>query len=155
MKLLPSKILDIYSPVEGKVTSLDNVDDDVFRNRMLGDGVAVLPTSEKIFAPCDGEINYVAKSLHSIIIKAKHKTFFMIHIGLNTVYLKGEGFKCFVSKGQKVKRGHLIAEVDLKKIKSKGMQTITPIILIEKKAEIIVTEEKIVNTQDILFKVKL
>ncbi len=156
MHLFFSSTFTVYSPICGEVISLDNVNDSVFKNRMLGNGVAVKPTSGKVYAPFNGKIVHIANTLHSVIIRSKRKLTFMIHMGIDTVYLKGEGFKCFVTENQHVKRGDLIFEMDLKKIIELGKQTVTPVIIMDKKtSKLFITDKKIVTQDDKLFEIKL
>ncbi len=80
----------------------------------------------------------------------------MIHMGIDTVYLKGEGFKCFVTENQHVKRGDLIFEMDLQRIIERGKQTVTPVIIMDKKtSKLFITDKKIVTQDDKLFEIKL
>ena len=146
----------VYSPMCGEVIALDDVDDSVFKNRMLGNGVAIKPTNGKVYAPFDGKIVHVADTLHSVIIRSKRKLTFMIHMGIDTVYLKGEGFKCFVTEGQRIKRGDLIFEMDLNKIIECGKQTVTPVIIMDKKTDkLFIADKKNVTKDDKLFEIKL
>lgn len=156
MHLFFSNNFTVYSPICGEVISLDDVNDSVFRNRMLGNGVAIKPTSGKVYAPFDGKIVHIADTLHSVIIRSKRKLTFMIHMGIDTVYLKGEGFKCFVTENQQVKCGALIFEMDLNKIIECGKQTVTPVIIMEKKTnKLFITNKKVVTQDDKLFEIKL
>lgn len=156
MHLFFSSNFTVHSPICGEVVSLDDINDSVFKNRMLGNGVAVKPTSGKVYAPFDGKIVHIADTLHSVIIRSKRQLTFMIHMGIDTVYLKGEGFKCFVTENQQVKRGDLIFEMDLKKIIECGKETVTPVIIMDKKTnKLFITDKKIVTTDDKLFEIKL
>lgn len=156
MHLFFSNNFTVYSPICGEVVSLDDVNDSVFKNRMLGNGVAVKPTSGKVYTPFNGKIVHIADTLHSVIIRSKRKLTFMIHMGVDTVYLKGEGFKCFVAENQQVKRGDLIFEMDLQKIIERGKQTVTPVIIMDKKInKLFITDKKVVTQDDKLFDIKL
>lgn len=121
----------ITAPVTGELVSLTNVPDSVFSKKVLGDGIAVVPTSGKIVSPVNGKISAVAESLHAYSIESDDGLKILVHIGLDTVNLKGEGFKAFVKSGDTVREGELIGEVDLEFLKKKKMNPITSIILCE------------------------
>ena len=105
----------IYSPCKGKVVPITEV--------------AVIPSEGKIYAPADGEISMVFDTLHAVTMTTSQGTELLIHIGLDTVTLKGEPFISHVSGGQQVKKGDLLLEADLEKIKSAGLDTITPVLI--------------------------
>ncbi len=123
----PSEVT-IISPVNGTVIPLEQVPDAVFAERVLGDGLAVVPEDGKFVSPVDGEISSVAETLHAIGFSTEDGLGILMHIGIDTVKLNGEGFTVYVKEGDKVKKGDLIAEVDLEFLKSKEISHITPII---------------------------
>lgn len=123
------RLIEILSPVSGKIILLENVPDETFSSKVLGDGCGVIPSDGKIFSPIDGTISTVADSLHAYGITGDNGLEMMVHFGLETVSLKGEGFKCYVKPGDRVKAGELIAEADLDYIKSKGINPITPVLI--------------------------
>ncbi len=125
------KNLNIYSPVNGKIISLESVPDPVFSDKVLGDGCAVIPDESdgKIYSPIDGQISSVAETNHAYGISSDDGLEILVHFGLETVGLKGEGFKSYVKTGDKVKAGDLIAEVDMKLLKEKGINPITPVLV--------------------------
>lgn len=101
----------------------------MFSGKMLGDGVAVIPSSNKAVAPCDGEITQIFPTNHAFGITTKEGLEILVHIGIDTVNLKGEGFKRILEAGTSVKKGDTVVEADLDYIKNKGKDTITPIII--------------------------
>lgn len=108
---------------------ITEVSDPTFSEKVLGDGFAVIPSEGKIYAPADGEISMVFDTLHAVTMTTSQGTELLIHIGLDTVTLKGEPFISHVSGGQQVKKGDLLLEADLEKIKSAGLDTITPVLI--------------------------
>ena len=96
---------------------------------MLGQGVAVIPSEGKIYAPADGEIAMVFDTLHAVSLNASNGAEILVHVGLDTVSLKGKGFKAHVQAGDKVKKGDLMLEVDLEFLKSEGFDIITPVLV--------------------------
>ena len=119
----------IYSPCNGQVVPLTEVPDPVFSEKVLGDGFAVIPAEGKIYAPTDGEVTMVFDTLHAIGLTSSQGTELLIHIGLDTVTLAGEPFTAHVTAGDKVKKGDLLMEVDLDKIKTAGLNCITPVLI--------------------------
>ncbi len=121
--------LVIGSPVKGKAVPLSSVNDPTFSEGMLGKGVAIQPTEGKIYAPADGTIGMVFDTLHAVSLTTKEGTEVLIHVGLDTVKMNGEGFTGFVHAGDTVKKGDLLLEVDLDKVKEAGYDTITPMLI--------------------------
>ena len=111
----------IYTPCKGTVVPITEVPDPVFSEKVLGDGFAVIPAEGKIYAPTDGEVTLVFDTLHAVGMTSS--------IGLDTVTLGGEPFTAHVAAGDKVKKGDLLVEVDLDKIKAAGLNSITPVLI--------------------------
>jgi sugar PTS system EIIA component len=121
--------INVHSPLSGKMLSLDEVPDPVFSQKMMGDGIAIDPAEGKVVSPVDGEIVQVFPTKHAVGIKAKNGAELLIHIGLETVSLNGEGFEAHVSEGKKVKAGDPLVTFDMDLVKEKAKSTITPVIL--------------------------
>ena len=119
----------ILAPLTGKVVPLEQVPDAVFSQKILGDGVAIIPEDGKIYAPVNGEVASVAETLHAYGFTSDDDLEILIHIGLDSVALKGEGFTSHVQVGDMVKAGDLIAEVDLEFLKSRNVPIITPVLI--------------------------
>ena len=119
----------IYAPCKGRVVPLAEVPDPVFADKVLGDGFAVIPADGRIYAPADGTIGMVFNTLHAVSLTTKEGVEILIHIGLDTVKMNGEGFKGYVKAGDTVKKGDLLLEVDLDKVKAAGYDTITPMLI--------------------------
>lgn len=124
-----SKLLNICSPLNGTVVSLDCVPDPVFAEKLLGDGCAVIPADGKIYSPVTGEISTIAETRHAFGFTSEDGLEVLVHVGLETVALKGEGFTVHAAVGDKVKQGELIAEADLAFLKSKDINPITPVLV--------------------------
>lgn len=120
---------EIASVMTGEVKTITEAPDPVFAQKQLGDGFVVFPTSGKVVAPFDGKIVMVYPTKHAIAIISKNGTEVLIHIGLDTVNLDGEGFEMLVKQGDKVKRGQLILNVDLKFMELKKIQMATPVVI--------------------------
>ncbi len=124
-----NKLLELLSPLSGKIVPIESVPDETFSSKVLGDGCAVIPSDGKIFSPIDGVISTVADTLHAYGITGNNGLEVLVHFGLETVALKGDGFKCYVKEGDRIKAGDLIAEADLNFLKSKGINPITPVLI--------------------------
>lgn len=118
----------ILQPLEGEIVPLDVVPDPVFSQKMIGDGFAVKPTNGTVVSPVDGEVISVFPTKHAVSVKSNDGREILIHVGLETVSLNGEGFTSFVSDGQRVQKGQKLLEADFDVIKDKVPSIITPVI---------------------------
>lgn len=119
----------VAAPVSGQVIPLQEVSDPVFSSGAMGDGVAIIPEEGKIYAPVAGTVTSIAKSKHAIGITADDGFEILIHVGLNTVKLKGAPFVLKVTEQQQVREGELLMEFDLEAIRQAGLELTTPVIV--------------------------
>ncbi len=119
----------VTAPLSGKVISITEVPDPVFSGKMMGDGAAILPEDGKIYAPIDGTLTTIAPTQHAFGYTGENGQEVLVHVGLETVGLNGEGFTVHKKAGDKVKAGDLVAEVDLEFLKNKGLNTVTPVVI--------------------------
>ena len=127
--LFKAKTQTIVSPADGDSVELSDVPDQVFSEKMAGDGMAIIPRSNTFVAPISGVVSKIFSTNHAYSIRAKNGLEVLVHIGLDTVALKGEGFKRLIEEGTSVKMGKPIISADLEFIKSQGKNTITPVVL--------------------------
>ena len=127
--LFKAKKQTIVSPADGDVVNLSEVPDQVFSEKMAGDGIALTPRSNTFVAPISGVVSKIFSTNHAYSIKAKNGLEVLVHIGLDTVALKGEGFKRLVEEGTTVTTGKPIISADLEYIQAQGKNIITPIVL--------------------------
>lgn len=120
--------LDFVAPISGEVKKIEEVPDQVFSQKMMGDGFAILPNEGIVVSPVDGKIVNLFPTKHAIGIESTSGYEILIHVGIDTVNLKGEGFECLVSQGDTIKKGQPLLKVDLDFIKDKVPSTMTPII---------------------------
>lgn len=121
--------IELCAPVSGTVKALSDVPDKTFAEKVLGDGAAIVPEEGKVYAPADGTVANIMDSKHGIMFVTDSGAEVLIHIGLDTVNLKGKYFKSYVSDGDKVKKGTLLVEFDLEAIKGEGYNLITPMVV--------------------------
>ncbi|MDK1718371.1 beta-glucoside-specific PTS transporter subunit IIABC [Dellaglioa algida] len=140
----------VFSPVAGEVITLESVNDPTFAEKMLGDGVAIIPNDGKIFAPFSGEVVTVFPTKHAIGLKSDTGIELLIHFGLDTVNLKGKPFSQHIEAGQHVTQGELLMEADIKQIQDAGYDITTPVVVTNTAefVEIVPTEETVVTKAD-------
>lgn len=129
LKFFTNKKTIIKAPISGIVSELKEVPDDVFAQKIIGDGVAIEPTDNILYSPVKGKVVQIFPTLHAIGIETKEGLEILIHLGIDTVNLKGEGFTSFIEKGQQVDIGHKLMEIDWDSIRHKVPSIITPIII--------------------------
>ncbi|ANX14281.1 PTS glucose transporter subunit IIA [Fictibacillus arsenicus] len=119
----------IVAPLTGKIVSIEEVPDPTFSQKMMGDGIAIEPTEGVVVSPVDGEIVQFFHTKHAIGIQSESGAEILIHVGLETVNMNGEGFEGHVNVGDKVKAGDKLLTFNLDLIKEKAASTVTPIVI--------------------------
>lgn len=137
----------LVSPVDGKVIPLSKVNDEAFASGALGTGYAVIFDGHKVVAPVDGTIEACFPTGHAVGIKSSFSEI-IVHIGIDTVEMKGEGFHVLVNNGDTVKKGDVLVEVDSNFIKEKGFDPVTMVLLTEGNHVELELEDKIVKAGD-------
>ncbi|MEH7419000.1 PTS glucose transporter subunit IIA [Neobacillus drentensis] len=118
----------ILQPLEGPIVPLETVPDPVFSQKMMGDGFAIQPTNGTVVSPVDGNVVSVFPTKHAVSLIDHNGKEILIHVGMDTVSLKGEGFTSFVKDGQTIKKGQKLLEVDFDFIKENVPSIITPVV---------------------------
>lgn len=119
----------LYAPTKGESIDLSQLKDEMFSNKVLGDGVAVRPSEGKLYAPADGEVVMLFDTKHAIGLKLKNGAEILMHIGIDTVTMEGEGFHAHVKTGDQVKKGDLLIDFDIAKIESRGLDPVIAVIV--------------------------
>jgi len=122
---------EIYAPVDGQVVDITEVDDEVFAQKMVGDGVAVKPAGEIFCAPISGVVSKIFSTNHAYSIKSDKDLEVMVHIGLETVALQGKGFERIVEEGARVVAGDPVIKADIAYLSEHAKSTISPIVVME------------------------
>ena len=128
-KKVQSKEQVIMAPLSGTLRQLEEVPDPVFAGKMVGEGIAIEPSEGIVVAPFDGEIVQLFPTKHAIGLRSASGLEVLIHIGLETVSLEGEGFEALVKQGDQVKMGDKLITFDMAIINEKASSTITPVVL--------------------------
>ena len=146
----------ILSPIKGEVKPIEESSDAAFASGALGKGVVILPEEGKVYAPVTGTVTVLFPSLHAIGITSDAGVELLIHIGINTVQLNGEGFTAHIKQGDQIKQGQLLVEFDMNKIKEAGYSLETPVLVTNYAdvKEVKNTSASFVQLQETLIEVK-
>lgn len=150
------KTITLYSHMNGTAVKLEDVVDDVFSQKILGEGAAVEPSEGKLYAPCDGKIDSVFDTKHAVNMVSDDGVEILLHIGIDTVKLGGQYFEAHVSDGQEVKKGDLLISFDMDKIKAAGYKVTTPLIIgnTDDYASVEPVAQNSVSAGDMILKIK-
>lgn len=145
--------IELKAVIDGEVIKVEEIEDPVFSNKMIGNGYGIIPTGKKLYSPIVGKIEEVAETKHAIYLSTANNLKILIHIGIDTIELKGEGFESKVEKGMFVKEGDLLVVFDPEFIKEKGLNPIVSVIILdqkEKKIELVVYPVKVAKANESL-----
>ena len=121
--------INLIAPISGEIVAIEDVPDVVFAEKIVGDGIAIRPTGNKMVAPCDGTIGKIFETNHAFSLESDTGIELFVHFGIDTVELKGEGFTRIAEEGQKVKMGDTIIEFDLAFLTEKAKSILTPVVI--------------------------
>ena len=124
-----AEAIEIIAPLSGEIVNIEDVPDVVFAEKIVGDGIAIKPAGIKMVAPVDGTIGKIFETNHAFSIESNDGVELFVHFGIDTVELKGEGFKRIAEEGQTVKAGETIIEFDLELLEEKSKSTLTPVVI--------------------------
>lgn len=124
-----NKEIEIYAPLTGEYINIENIPDPVFAQKMMGEGFGINPTEGEVVSPIEGKVDNVFPTKHAIGLKADNGLEILVHIGLDTVQLDGQGFEILVSSGNTVQVGDPLLKFDLEYIRNNAKDVISPIII--------------------------
>ncbi|QCI16332.1 PTS glucose transporter subunit IIA [Buchnera aphidicola (Aphis craccivora)] len=124
-----SKKIEIFAPLSGEIINIEDVPDVVFSKKIVGDGIAIKPSGSKIISPINGTIGKILDSKHAFSILSDDGVELFVHFGIDTIKLKGEGFKKIAEDNQKVKIGDTIILFDLNILEKKARSILTPVVI--------------------------
>ena len=119
----------LYAPVAGEAVPISQVSDPTIGEEILGKGIAIRPTEGKVLAPCDGKVDMMFDTGHAVTLVADFGAEVLIHVGLDTVNLKGKHYTIHAHAGDTVKKGQLLIEFDMEAIRAEGYDVITPMVI--------------------------
>lgn len=128
-KSIFSKKINVLAPLSGDIINIEDVPDVVFSKKIVGDGIAINPSGNKILAPINGTIGKILDSMHAFSIISEDGVELFVHFGIDTINLKGQGFKKIAQDNQKVKIGDVIILFDLDMLREKAQSVITPVVI--------------------------
>lgn len=152
--LFKKKSQQVLSPVDGVAVTLAKVNDPVFSQKMMGDGFAVVPKNGKIVAPVSGTIQSIFPTMHALTITAESGVAVLVHIGIDTVELNGEGFTAFVKPGDQVNAGDQLVTVDLAVLQERQKDDSIIVVFPELKDKEIVVTEGAVGAGEVVAEIK-
>ncbi|MFO8069677.1 MAG: PTS glucose transporter subunit IIA [Alkalibacterium sp.] len=123
--------LILSAVTDGEIIPIEEVRDDLFSQKMIGNGYAIIPTSEVVYAPVSGKLIEVADAKHAYYIETDEGLKVLVHIGIDTLLLNGQGFQTSLEKNRRVEKGDQLATFDLKLISERGFKTVIPVIVLE------------------------
>lgn len=146
---------NIESPLSGSVIPLSEIADEAFSSGAMGKGIAIQPDVGKLISPVNGEVSVLFPTGHAIGILSDEGTEILIHIGMDTVQLEGDGFTPHVKQGDKITQGQLLIEFDIQKIQDAGYSTVTPVVITNSKnyLDVITTEKTSVESAEQLMSI--
>jgi PTS system glucose-specific IIA component len=121
--------INLIAPISGEIVAIEDVPDVVFAEKIVGDGIAIRPTGNKMVAPCDGTIGKIFETNHAFSLESDTGIELFVHFGIDTVELKGKGFTRIAEEGQKVKMGDTVIEFDLAFLTENAKSILTPIVI--------------------------
>lgn len=150
--IAPSTEYEVVSPVKGKTVPLERLKDAAFSTGLLGDGLGILPSEGKVYAPADGEVTVLFPTSHAIGMLLDNGIELLVHVGMDTVELTGNYFEPLVNQGDKFKKGQVLLSFDIEAIEKAGYGLETPVIVTNTKdvLDVLKTDEKSVDTSDVL-----
>lgn len=119
----------VGAPAKGKAVPLSEVNDPTFADGLLGKGAAVIPSEGKIYAPVDGTVGMMFETKHAVSLSTEYGAEILVHVGLDTVELKGKYYEGHVKAGDQVKAGDLLISFDIDQVKAAGYDVITPVLI--------------------------
>ncbi len=120
----------VVAPCSGRIVDITEVPDAVFSGKMMGDGIAIWQEGSEVCAPVDGELTLIAETKHAFGITTPEGVQLLVHVGLETVELGGEGFEVLVKAGQKVKAGDPVLRVDMDLMSKKNIEMVVPVVVL-------------------------
>lgn len=140
----------VVSPLTGRVLALEDVDDPVFAERVMGDGVALAPADGRVVAPVAGTIEKLFPGGHGVVVETREGLQVLVHVGIDTVKLEGDGFTVQAAEGDEVAVGDALVTVDLPRLAERGVDATSPVVVISGEAATVVADGTVEAGQPLL-----
>lgn len=130
-----SNVLEIKLPavIDGEVIRIEDIEDPVFSSKMIGDGYGIIPTGGKVYSPITGKVEEIASTSHAVYLSDENNIKNLIHLGIDTIKLKGEGFQNKLEKGMFIKKGDLLIDYDTDFIQKAGLNPVVSVVILDQK----------------------
>ena len=125
--------IKLKAVIDGEIIKVEEIDDPVFSSKMIGDGYGIIPTGKKLYSPIAGKVEEIASTKHAIYLSSTNNVKVLIHLGIDTIELKGEGFETTIEKDMFVEEGDLLVSFDPDFIRKKGLNPVVTVIILEQK----------------------
>lgn len=122
--------IEVPAVVDGEIIPIEEVEDQIFSKKLIGDGYALQPTSQTVYSPVEGKIEQIAQTKHAVYIEMSEEIKLLIHIGIDTIDLKGKGFESQLKKGMLVEKGDPLIQFDLELIKEEGLNPVICVVVL-------------------------
>jgi len=122
--------MTVVSPMSGRVVALEDVPDEVFAQRIVGDGLAIEPESGEVVAPITGRVAKLFRGGHGVVVEGDDGVQVLVHVGIDTVRLRGRGFAVLAAEGQRVEAGDAILRADIEWLRAEGVELLSPVLVI-------------------------
>lgn len=145
--------IELKAVIDGEVIRVEEIEDPVFSSKMIGDGYGIIPTGRNLFSPIAGKVEEIAATKHAIYLSSTNNVKLLIHLGIDTIQLKGEGFETTIEKDMLVEEGDLLISFDPDFIRKEGLNPVVSVIILdqkEKKLDVVVYPSKIAKANESL-----
>lgn len=125
--------IELKAVIDGEIIKVEEIEDPVFSSKMIGDGYGIIPTGKKLYSPIAGKIEEIASTKHAVYLSTNNNVKLLIHLGIDTILLKGEGFQTTLEKGTIVEEGDLLVSFDPDFIRQEGLNPVVSVIVLGQK----------------------
>lgn len=125
--------IKLQAVIDGEIIKIENIQDPVFSSKMIGDGYGIIPTGEKVYSPIAGKVEEIAATGHAVYLAGENGLKLLIHLGIDTIKLKGEGFENKIEKGMTIQKNDLLINYDTEFIRNAGLDPVVSVVILEQK----------------------
>lgn len=126
--------IELKAVIDGEIIKLDEIEDPVFSSKMIGDGYGIIPTGKKLYSPVTGKVEEIASTKHAVYLSTADNIKVLLHLGIDTIQLKGEGFETKIEKDMHIEKGDLLIQFDPEFIIKEGLNPVVSVIVLTQQA---------------------